>query len=56
MGHTRRDEELGKYKSLYEDHMNPFEVFKGKVSDATYYNIRRLMLLASRNVATQSAT
>ncbi|CAD6579741.1 MAG: hypothetical protein CYPHOPRED_000996 [Cyphobasidiales sp. Tagirdzhanova-0007] len=30
VGHTRRDEELGKYKSLYEDHMNPFEVFKGK--------------------------
>lgn len=32
VGNSRRDEELGKYKSLYEDHMNPFEVFKGKVS------------------------
>lgn len=30
VGNNRRDEELGKYKSLYEDHMNPFEIFKGK--------------------------
>lgn len=32
VGNSKRDEELGKYKNLYEDHMNPFEVFKGKVS------------------------
>ena len=31
VGQSRRDEELGKYKSLYDDHMNPFEIFKGKV-------------------------
>ena len=30
VGNNRRDEELGKYKSLYEDHMNPFEIFKGR--------------------------
>jgi homeobox protein cut-like len=32
VGTQRRDEELGKYKSLYEDHVNPFEAFKGRVS------------------------
>ena len=31
VGNTRRDEELGKYKSMYEDQMNPFEAFKGRV-------------------------
>ena len=36
VGSNRRDEELGKYKSIYEDHMNPFEVFKGKVSIYVY--------------------
>lgn len=36
VGNNKRDEELGKYKSLYEDHMNPFEVFKGKVCTRSF--------------------
>lgn len=31
VGNNRRDEELGKYRNLYEDSMNPFEAFKGRV-------------------------
>lgn len=27
-----RDDEIGRYKDKYEESMNPFEVFKGKVS------------------------
>ena len=29
-GPSKRDEELGKYRSLYEESMNPFEVFRGR--------------------------
>lgn len=32
VGNSKRDEELGKYRNLYEDSMNPFEAFKGRVS------------------------
>jgi len=28
---SKRDEELGKYRSLYEESMNPFEKFRGHV-------------------------
>lgn len=28
---ARKDEELAKYRGLYEDHMNPFEKFRGRV-------------------------
>lgn len=28
----RRDEEIGRYKDKYEESMNPFEAFKGRVS------------------------
>lgn len=28
----RRDEEMGRYKDKYEESMNPFEAFKGRVS------------------------
>lgn len=31
VGNNRRDEELGKYRNMYEDSMNPFEAFKGRV-------------------------
>lgn len=29
----RREEEIGRYKDKYEESMNPFEAFKGRVSD-----------------------
>jgi homeobox protein cut-like len=29
---ARRDEEMGRYKDKYEESMNPFEAFKGRVS------------------------
>jgi len=29
---VRGDEELGKYQNKYEESMNPFEAFKGRVS------------------------
>lgn len=32
MGLGRRDEEMGRYKDKYEESMNPFEAFKGRVS------------------------
>jgi homeobox protein cut-like len=28
----RREEEIGRYKDKYEESMNPFEAFKGRVS------------------------
>lgn len=31
-GVMRREDEIGKYKDKYEEHMNPFEAFKGRVS------------------------
>lgn len=31
-GVLRRDEEMGRYKDKYEESMNPFEAFKGRVS------------------------
>ena len=34
VGTSKRDEELGKYRSLYEDSMNPFEAFKSRVRPA----------------------
>ena len=33
-GVMRREDEIGKYKDKYEEHMNPFEAFKGRVSKA----------------------
>lgn len=44
VGNNKRDEELGKYRNLYEDSMNPFEVFKGRVSPlvpATSFHCQR---------------
>lgn len=32
MSSGRRDEEMGRYKDKYEESMNPFEAFKGRVS------------------------
>ena len=29
---SRREDEIGRYKDKYEESMNPFEVFKGRVS------------------------
>jgi hypothetical protein len=29
----RREDEMGRYKDKYEESMNPFEAFKGRVSD-----------------------
>lgn len=29
---SRKDEELSKYRGIYEEHMNPFEKFRGRVS------------------------
>jgi len=31
-GVMRREDDIGKYKDKYEEHMNPFEAFKGRVS------------------------
>lgn len=28
----RREDDIGKYKDKYEESMNPFEAFKGRVS------------------------
>ncbi|KAK9899091.1 hypothetical protein P389DRAFT_43741 [Cystobasidium minutum MCA 4210] len=39
VGSNRRDEELGKYKSLYEDQMNPFEAFKGREQSRAVGNL-----------------
>lgn len=30
---SRKDEELSKYRGIYEEHMNPFEKFRGRVSE-----------------------
>lgn len=32
-GVMRREDEMGRYKDKYEESMNPFEAFKGRVSD-----------------------
>lgn len=29
-----REDEIGRYKDKYEESMNPFEAFKGRVSDS----------------------
>jgi homeobox protein cut-like len=31
-GVMRREDEMGRYKDKYEESMNPFEAFKGRVS------------------------
>jgi len=31
-GVMRREDDIGRYKDKYEEHMNPFEAFKGRVS------------------------
>jgi len=35
-----KNEDLGKYRSLYEQSMNPFEAFRGKVRSTTKYQGR----------------
>lgn len=44
VGNNKRDEELGKYRNLYEDSMNPFEVFKGRVSRLHRSPVTRTLL------------
>lgn len=31
-GAMRREDDIGRYKDKYEESMNPFEAFKGRVS------------------------
>jgi homeobox protein cut-like len=33
---NRREDDIGKYKDRYEESMNPFEAFKGRVSASFY--------------------
>lgn len=36
----RREDEIGRYKDKYEESMNPFEAFKGRVSRIARVGIR----------------
>jgi homeobox protein cut-like len=41
-GVMRREDEIGKYKDKYEEHMNPFEAFKGRVSVGGFLGVHQL--------------
>lgn len=55
---VRGDEELGKYQNKYEESMNPFEAFRGRVSllppVLTVYLTHDFGLLGTRKSASQS--
>ena len=43
-----REDEIGRYKDKYEESMNPFEAFKGRVSETAFVSTQTLMSLCRK--------
>jgi hypothetical protein len=43
----RREDEIGRYKDKYEESMNPFEAFKGRVSRVARAGVRQKLRLTN---------
>ena len=42
-GVLRREDDIGRYKDKYEESMNPFEAFKGRVSLRPFLSNHKLI-------------
>jgi homeobox protein cut-like len=49
-----REDEIGKYKDKYEESMNPFEAFKGRVSNPAMASLGRVDALQEAQRAIQA--